>query len=70
MHEPFRRAPAVIQNSIRAFINLRGWHWFTLYNKVKPLLKGNRSNEEMEKLEKKLKVIQLKVYAKWRMSWV
>lgn len=32
----------ILQRNIRAWCNLRNWHWFRLYSRVKPLIKGNK----------------------------
>lgn len=47
-----------VQKNIRAWITLRTWLWYKLYQRVKPLLVGLRSNAEVEALEKKIKVNQ------------
>ncbi|KAE9414726.1 hypothetical protein Angca_002787, partial [Angiostrongylus cantonensis] len=48
----------VIQRNVRAWCTLRTWHWFKLYGKVKPLIKGSKKEEEMEKLKKKYKELE------------
>ncbi|KAK5972438.1 MYOsin heavy chain structural protein, partial [Trichostrongylus colubriformis] len=48
----------VVQRNVRAWCTLRTWHWFKLYGQVKPLIKGNKKDEEMEALAKKLKEIE------------
>lgn len=45
-----------IQSNVRKWLTLRTWQWFKLYQKVKPLLVGLKSNAEVEALEKKIKV--------------
>ncbi|KAK6023659.1 hypothetical protein OSTOST_10546 [Ostertagia ostertagi] len=42
----------VVQRNVRAWCTLRTWHWFKLYGQVKPLIKGNKKDEEMEMLAK------------------
>uniref|UniRef100_A0A7E4VF43 Myosin motor domain-containing protein n=1 Tax=Panagrellus redivivus TaxID=6233 RepID=A0A7E4VF43_PANRE len=44
-----------VQDNVRRWIVLRTWAWFKLYQRVKPLLVGLRSNAEVEALEKKIK---------------
>uniref|UniRef100_A0AAF5I0Q2 Myosin motor domain-containing protein n=1 Tax=Strongyloides stercoralis TaxID=6248 RepID=A0AAF5I0Q2_STRER len=48
----------VIQRNIRSWCTLRTWQWFKLYGKVKPLIKGNKKDEEFEAMEKKCKVLE------------
>ncbi|KIH63296.1 myosin head, partial [Ancylostoma duodenale] len=48
----------VVQRNVRAWCTLRTWHWFKLYGRVKPLIKGNKKDEEMEALAKKLKELE------------
>ncbi|VDM62063.1 unnamed protein product [Angiostrongylus costaricensis] len=48
----------VIQRNVRAWCTLRTWHWFRLYGKVKPLIKGSKKEEEMEMLKKKYKELE------------
>ncbi|CAJ0581093.1 unnamed protein product, partial [Mesorhabditis spiculigera] len=48
----------VIQENIRAWLVIRKWPWFRLYAKLKPLLKGMKSNAEIEALEKRCKEIE------------
>ena len=45
-----------VQNNVRSWLTLRSWPWYKLYQKVKPLLVGLRSNAEVEALEKRIKV--------------
>jgi myosin heavy subunit len=51
-------APEIIQYNVRRWIGLRLWPWFRLYTKLKPLLKGMKSNAEIEALEKKCKELE------------
>ncbi|KJH45354.1 myosin head [Dictyocaulus viviparus] len=48
----------VIQRNVRAWCTLRTWHWFKLYGRVKPLIKGNKKDEEMETLKKICKELE------------
>ncbi|CAJ0592060.1 unnamed protein product [Cylicocyclus nassatus] len=48
----------VIQRNVRAWCTLRTWQWFKLYGQVKPLIKGNKKDEEMEALAQKLKELE------------
>lgn len=53
----FRHAPVIIQRNIRAWCALHSWHWLKLYQRVKPLLKGNKQQEEeAAKLKARIKV--------------
>uniref|UniRef100_A0A914XZC9 Myosin motor domain-containing protein n=1 Tax=Panagrolaimus superbus TaxID=310955 RepID=A0A914XZC9_9BILA len=47
-----------VQKNIRSWITLRTWAWYKLYQRVKPLLVGLRSNAEVEALEKKIKEME------------
>lgn len=49
----------IVQRNVRAWCTLRTWHWFKLYGRVKPLIKGNKKDEEMEALAKKLVINRL-----------
>ena len=46
-----RMALTVIQRNIRKWLQLRGWQWFKLYARVKPLLSQARADDEMKKME-------------------
>uniref|UniRef100_A0A1I7XLC0 Myosin motor domain-containing protein n=1 Tax=Heterorhabditis bacteriophora TaxID=37862 RepID=A0A1I7XLC0_HETBA len=48
----------ILQRNVRAWCTLRSWNWFKLYGRVKPLIKGNKKDEEFEALEKKLKELE------------
>ncbi|WKY08821.1 hypothetical protein Q1695_001755 [Nippostrongylus brasiliensis] len=48
----------LVQRNVRAWCTLRTWQWFKLYGKVKPLIKGNKKDEEMEALATRLKEIE------------
>ncbi|CAI4223566.1 unnamed protein product [Auanema sp. JU1783] len=48
----------IVQRNVRAWCTLRNWAWFKLFGKVKPLIKGNKKDEEMEALEKKFKELE------------
>ncbi|XP_069168168.1 myosin heavy chain, muscle [Procambarus clarkii] len=43
----------VVQRSLRNFLKMRTWAWFTLWQKVKPLLNVTRIEDEMRALEEK-----------------
>ncbi|KAE9554307.1 hypothetical protein FO519_002478 [Halicephalobus sp. NKZ332] len=47
-----------IQTNVRSWLTLRTWPWYKLYQKVKPLLVGLRSNAEVEALEKRIKEME------------
>ncbi|KAM9208921.1 LOW QUALITY PROTEIN: uncharacterized protein MYH16 [Dugong dugon] len=49
----------VIQGNVREFLQLRFWGWWKLYNKVKPLLRVARKEEEMQ-AEEELRVAMSK----------
>ncbi|CAD6194130.1 unnamed protein product [Caenorhabditis auriculariae] len=48
----------LIQENVRAWIKLRSWPWFRLFSRLKPMLKGMKSNAEIEALEKKCKELE------------
>ncbi|CAJ0961850.1 unnamed protein product, partial [Mesorhabditis belari] len=48
----------VVQRNVRAWCTLRSWHWFSLFSRVKPLIKGNKKDEEFEALEKRCKELE------------
>uniref|UniRef100_A0A0N5AQ97 Myosin head n=1 Tax=Syphacia muris TaxID=451379 RepID=A0A0N5AQ97_9BILA len=48
----------IVQRNVRSWCTLRSWHWFKLYNRVKPLIQGNKKDEEFEALEKKYKEME------------
>ncbi|CAI4230313.1 unnamed protein product [Auanema sp. JU1783] len=48
----------VIQENIRKWTKLRAWPWYRLYTRLKPMLKGMRSNAEVEALERKVKDLE------------
>ncbi|VDL84031.1 unnamed protein product [Nippostrongylus brasiliensis] len=54
----FRVGILLVQRNVRAWCTLRTWQWFKLYGKVKPLIKGNKKDEEMEALATRLKEIE------------
>lgn len=45
----------IIQKNIRMWCVLRTWEWYRIYGWVKPQLKGNKMQEELEKTEKEVK---------------
>lgn len=47
----------IVQDNVRQWIAMRSWSWFRLYSRLKPLMEGLKKNEQMEELEKKLKVV-------------
>ncbi|CAJ0942079.1 unnamed protein product, partial [Mesorhabditis belari] len=51
-------AAGIIQENVRSWVVVRKWPWFRLYAKLKPLLKGMKSNAEIEALEKRCKEIE------------
>uniref|UniRef100_A0A8R1I049 Myosin motor domain-containing protein n=1 Tax=Caenorhabditis japonica TaxID=281687 RepID=A0A8R1I049_CAEJA len=48
----------VIQDNVRAWIKLRSWPWYRLFSRLKPMLKGMKSNAEVEALERKCKELE------------
>lgn len=48
----------IIQENVRAWIKLRSWPWYRLFSRLKPMLKGMKSNAEIEALEKKCKELE------------
>ncbi|KAE9554526.1 hypothetical protein FO519_002282 [Halicephalobus sp. NKZ332] len=48
----------VVQRNVRGWCTLRTWDWFKLFGRVKPLIKGNKKNEEFEALEKRCKDLE------------
>ncbi|VBB30087.1 unnamed protein product [Acanthocheilonema viteae] len=54
-----RKAGALLlQRNIRAWCTLRNWNWFKLYGRIKPLIKGNKKDEETEALQKRIKELE------------
>ncbi|CAJ0577053.1 unnamed protein product, partial [Mesorhabditis spiculigera] len=53
----------VVQRNVRAWCTLRSWKWFSLFSRVKPLIKGNKKDEEFEAREKRCKELE-ESYAK------
>ncbi|KAL1237357.1 Myosin-4 [Trichinella pseudospiralis] len=56
--EEQRTGLLIIQRNIRTWLKLRNWHWFKLYGKVKPMLRSSKMEEEMQKLEDKIKELE------------
>ncbi len=54
--EEQRLGLVVVQYNIRLWILLRNWEWFKLYAKVRPMCKAGKIQEEMDKLNAKIKV--------------
>ena len=48
-----RVALTVVQRNLRKYLKLRTWPWFSLWNKVKPLLNVTRVEDEIAALEEK-----------------
>uniref|UniRef100_A0A915LC96 Myosin motor domain-containing protein n=1 Tax=Meloidogyne javanica TaxID=6303 RepID=A0A915LC96_MELJA len=48
-------AYSIVQRNIRSWCVLRTWEWYLLYGRVKPLCKGDKHAEELEKMEADLK---------------
>ena len=48
----------IVQRNVRAWCTLRNWTWFKLFGRVKPMIKGNKKDEEFEALEKKYKELE------------
>uniref|UniRef100_A0AC34FKU4 Myosin motor domain-containing protein n=1 Tax=Panagrolaimus sp. ES5 TaxID=591445 RepID=A0AC34FKU4_9BILA len=48
----------IVQRNVRSWCTLRNWNWFKLFGRVKPLIKGNKKDEEYEALEKRCKDLE------------
>ncbi|KAL3117013.1 hypothetical protein niasHT_002972 [Heterodera trifolii] len=48
----------IIQRNVKSWCVLRTWQWYLLYGKVKPLCKGDKHEEELEKMASELKVME------------
>ncbi|VDM81624.1 unnamed protein product [Strongylus vulgaris] len=48
----------IIQENIRQWTTLRLWPWYRLFTRLKPMLKGMKSNAEIEALERKVKELE------------
>ena len=48
-----RVALTVVQRNLRKYLKLRTWPWYSLWQKVKPLLNVTRVEDEMRALEEK-----------------
>lgn len=44
----FRVALQVVQRNLRRYMNLRGWPWYRLWQKIKPLLQVSRVEDEIK----------------------
>uniref|UniRef100_A0A0N5AUY4 Myosin head n=1 Tax=Syphacia muris TaxID=451379 RepID=A0A0N5AUY4_9BILA len=53
-----KAATIIIQKNIRTWVELRRWHWFKLYGKVRPMCREGKVAEQMEKLTEKLKSLE------------
>ncbi|MFH4975662.1 hypothetical protein AB6A40_002371 [Gnathostoma spinigerum] len=50
-----------LQRNIRSWCVLRTWEWFLLYGKIKPMLKCGKEAEEIEKMNKQIKLLEEKI---------
>ncbi|KAE9548564.1 hypothetical protein FO519_008223, partial [Halicephalobus sp. NKZ332] len=48
----------IIHRNVRSWCTLRTWPWFRLYGSVKPLLKTGKEQEELDKINEKIKVLE------------
>ncbi|VDM42609.1 unnamed protein product [Toxocara canis] len=48
----------IIQRNVRSWCTLRNWSWFKLYGRVKPIIQGNKRDEEFDALEQKCKELE------------
>ncbi|KAK6739917.1 hypothetical protein RB195_008418 [Necator americanus] len=48
----------IIQQNVRQWTTLRLWPWYRLFTRLKPLLKGMKTNAEVEELERKVKELE------------
>ncbi|KIH63134.1 hypothetical protein ANCDUO_06567 [Ancylostoma duodenale] len=51
-------AYSIIQDNVRQWTTLRLWPWYRLFTRLKPMLKGMKSNAEVEALERKVKELE------------
>uniref|UniRef100_A0A0N5AQ10 Myosin head n=1 Tax=Syphacia muris TaxID=451379 RepID=A0A0N5AQ10_9BILA len=51
----------IVQRNVRKWCSLRRWDWFTLYCKVRPLLREGKVAEEMEKLRQQIAELENKL---------
>uniref|UniRef100_A0A0N5BM88 Myosin motor domain-containing protein n=1 Tax=Strongyloides papillosus TaxID=174720 RepID=A0A0N5BM88_STREA len=60
LKERERKINAIIdlQRNIRTWIKIGNWSWYKLYIRLKPLMGGFKTKEEMEALEKKIKEME------------
>lgn len=48
-----RQALVVVQRNLRKYMQLRNWAWYSMWQRVKPLLNVTRIEDEMHALEEK-----------------
>ncbi|WKY00671.1 hypothetical protein Q1695_015028 [Nippostrongylus brasiliensis] len=53
-----QEAYAIIQENVRQWTTLRLWTWYRLFTRLRPLLKGMKTNAEVEALERKVKELE------------
>ncbi|CAD5216292.1 unnamed protein product [Bursaphelenchus okinawaensis] len=47
-----------IQENVRKWLVLRGWSWYRLYSRIKPMLKGLQKNAEFKEVEKRMRAAE------------
>uniref|UniRef100_A0A0K0E1R2 Myosin motor domain-containing protein n=1 Tax=Strongyloides stercoralis TaxID=6248 RepID=A0A0K0E1R2_STRER len=60
LKEREKRINAIVdlQRNVRRWIKIGNWSWYKLYIRLKPLMVGFKTQEEMEALEKKIKEME------------
>nr|CDJ94553.1 Myosin and Myosin head and IQ calmodulin-binding region and Myosin tail domain containing protein [Haemonchus contortus] len=53
-----QEAYGLIQRNVRQWTTLRLWPWYRLFIRLRPMLKGMKSNAEVEALERKVKELE------------
>ncbi|KHN79010.1 Myosin-4 [Toxocara canis] len=56
-----RAGYVILQRNVRAWSILRTWDWYLLYGKIKPMLKGGKEQEEMDKMNDQIKQLEAKI---------
>jgi len=60
-HVGDHQAVGIIQKNVRIFVQLRKWPWWSLYCKIKPMLKELQKRQDQNKLEEELAALRKKL---------
>lgn len=60
-HVGDHQAVGIIQKNVRIFVQLRKWPWWSLYCKIKPMLKELQKRQDQNKLEEELAALKKKL---------